>query len=130
MAKITSIRVLLTLAVHNQWKLVKLDINNSFLNEELEEEVYMKHPLGYPAADKNHVRKLTKFLYDLRHESRQWFAKFSLTILSHEFQQSFVDSSLFTRGLGTNFVALLVNVDDIILAGPDATEIERVQQLT
>ena len=128
-AKITSVRVLLALAAQNHWKLVQLDINNAFLNGDLEEDVYMKLPLGYPSKDKAHVCKLNKSLYGLRQASRQWFNKFSTTILQHGFKQSSADHSLFTRGTKSSFVSLLVYVDDIIIAGPCQAEIEKVKQL-
>lgn len=46
-AKLNTVRILLTLATNLDWPLNQLDIKNAFLNGELEEEVYMDMPPSF-----------------------------------------------------------------------------------
>lgn len=47
-AKLTKVRTLLSIAAQKQWHLLQLDINNALLNRDLNEEVFMQLPKGYP----------------------------------------------------------------------------------
>lgn len=73
-AKLVTIKVLLTLAVSFQWPLVQLDVNNSFLHGDLFEEVYMDLPLGYKhgitsSQGDRLVCQLHKSIYGLKQAS-------------------------------------------------------------
>ena len=48
-AKLTSIRLFISLAATHGWDLHQLDIKNAFLHEDLAKEVYMEQPLGFVA---------------------------------------------------------------------------------
>ncbi|XP_042974892.1 uncharacterized mitochondrial protein AtMg00810-like [Carya illinoinensis] len=76
-------------------------------------------PSGYSVQGKNKVCKLNKSLYGLKQASQQWYAKFSSSLLQFGFTQSRAYYSLFTKGSGSSFLALLMYVDDIIVASND-----------
>ena len=81
MTKLNSIRMLLSLTINLDWELFQLDIKNAFLNGELEEEIYMKIPLGLEKGQKvGKVCKLYRSLYGLKQSPRAQFKKFSSTL--------------------------------------------------
>ncbi|KAJ9538691.1 hypothetical protein OSB04_031424 [Centaurea solstitialis] len=127
-AKPATIKTMLALAAIQDWRLVQLDVNNAFLHGDLDEEVYMKIPQGLSIKGASDlVCKLHKSIYGLKQSSRQWYAKFSNFLMNIGFIQSKADYSLFYKGSGSTYVAVLVYVDDIILAGPSQNLIDEVK---
>ena len=118
-AKMTSVRCFLSVAIAKGWDLHQLDVNNAFLHGNLQEEVYMTLPPGFTCNTPTKVCRLQKSLYGLRQAPRQWFAKLSTKLREYDFVHSYVHNSLFTYRKGDFFMALLIYVDDIVLAGND-----------
>lgn len=89
-AKLTTITVLLALVASNHWKIEQLNVNNAFLHNELNEEVYMTLPNGHHASNYNphKVINIQKSIYHLKQESRQWYSKLSQTLLILGYKQS------------------------------------------
>ena len=72
--KASTIRIIFILAVSKGWDIQQIDINNSFLNEDLHEEVFMSQPDGFvDQAKPTNVCKLHKALYGLKQAPRAWF---------------------------------------------------------
>lgn len=89
--KLTTVRVLLSLAAANNWHLEQLDVNTAFLHGDLNEEVYMDPPQGLQVPNKTLVCKLDKSLYGLKQASRKWNAKLTEALISCGYIQSKVD---------------------------------------
>ncbi|KAG8495625.1 hypothetical protein CXB51_013396 [Gossypium anomalum] len=70
------------------------------------------------------VCRLRKALYGLKQAPRAWFHKLKDFLLNTRFVASKADSSLFIRQTGTQFLYVLVYVDDIIVIGTDSSDIE------
>ena len=66
-AKLNTVRVLLSLAANLDWPLHQFDVKNAFLHGDLEEDIYMDIPSGYVAnTEGNIVYKLQRTLYGLK----------------------------------------------------------------
>jgi hypothetical protein len=66
-ARMESVRLLLTLAAQEGWRVHHMDVKFAFLNGDLKEEVYIHQPLGFVIPGKeNKVLCLRKTLYGLR----------------------------------------------------------------
>ena len=66
-AKLNSIRIILSLAANFSWPLYQLDAKNAFLHGHLQEEVYMDLPPGFVVkGQKDKACLLKKSLYGLK----------------------------------------------------------------
>jgi len=128
-AKLTTLRLLLVLVAAQNWTLKQLDVNNAFLHGDLDEEVYIQLPQGFHSSSPNLVCRLKKSLYGLKQAGRQWYAKLSNFLLSHNYKISTADHSLFLKHDGKHTTTLLVCVDDIVLTGNNPMEISAITSL-
>lgn len=72
-ARIETVRVILALAGSNGWWVHHLDVNSTFLNERLEEEVYVMQPEGFEKkGDEGKVYKLSKALYGFKKSTQSF----------------------------------------------------------
>ena len=77
-AKMTYVRLFISLVATYHWNLHQLDIKNVFLHGDLQEEVYMEQPPRFVAQGEiGRVFGLRKSLYSLKQSPRAWFGKFS-----------------------------------------------------
>ncbi|KAD6455029.1 hypothetical protein E3N88_09735 [Mikania micrantha] len=123
-AKLTTVRTLLAVGVKRGWHIHQLDVNNAFLHGDLQEDVYMKIPQGFAKYNDDRVCKLKKSLYGLKQASRNWYHKFTTSLLEVGFKQSLADASLFIFKEHDVFVATLIYVDDVIIIGNNLKKIK------
>ena len=67
-----SLRIIMALVAHFDLELHQMDVKMTFLNGDLEEEVYKTQPGGFSFSDRAHlVCKLKKSIYGLKQASHQ-----------------------------------------------------------
>lgn len=126
-AKLVTVRVLLTVATARKWSTHQIDINNAFLHGFLDEEVYMLPPQGYTGARPGQVCRLYRSLYGLKQAGRQWNVELCCKLEDFGFIQSTFDHCLFIKRSSTSFIILLVYVDDVLIIGDCEKEITKVK---
>jgi hypothetical protein len=86
-AKMDCIRMTLSIVVAKGWEFHHMDVKNSFLHDDLSEEIYMEQPQGF-MQDSYLVCRLKKSLYGLKQAPRAWYAKMDSYLLSQNFVHS------------------------------------------
>ena len=133
-AKLTSVKLLLSLAAAKGWSLTQMDVSNAFLHGDLEKEIFMSIPQGYTpphgvTLPPNPVCRLRKSLYGLKHASRQWYKRFSSVLLGANFVQSPADNTLFVKASASSFLVVFVYVDDILISSNDPEAVDTLKAL-
>lgn len=91
-------RVLLSLAANLDRELHQLDVKNSFLNGQLEEELYMSQPSGFEETlGATTVCKLNKSLYGLKQSPQTWFNCFLKVVKGLRYTQVQTNRTLFIK---------------------------------
>src|ERR1041385_7826172 len=97
-SRLTTIRVLLSLAASYGLIVHQMDVKTRFLNGELEEEIYMDQPDGFVVkGEERKVCKLLKSLYGMKQAPNQWHEKFDRTLTSAGFVINEDDRCLYYR---------------------------------
>lgn len=66
MVKPITIRIILTLANSCKWEIQQVDVSNAFLNDDLQEEVYIQQLPEFLDTEGTLVCKLNKAIYGLK----------------------------------------------------------------
>ncbi|KAG8478760.1 hypothetical protein CXB51_028634 [Gossypium anomalum] len=125
--KLTTIRVILYVAVTKGWPLRQVDVNNAFLNGDLADDVFMQQPPGFVqhgSSGEKLVCHLTKALYGLRQTPHAWFDKLKQFLVSTGFILSKSDVSLFVHSSSDYTLYVLVYMDNIVITGSSSDGID------
>jgi hypothetical protein len=105
-----------------------MDVKTTFLNGELDEEIYMDQPDGFMVkGEERKVCKLLKSLYGLKQAPKQWHEKFDKTLTSVGFVINEADKCVYYRHGGGKGVMLCLYVDDILIFGTNMKVIHEVK---
>ena len=112
----TSIITIMALSSMVKWDLHQMDVNVSFPNGMIEEEVYIKKPQGFEVEYKvTRVCNLKKNLYGLKQAPRAWYGRIDSFLTSLGFAKSKADPNLYMKVMDDEPVILLLYVDDLFL---------------
>ena len=114
-ARMESIRILLAIASHLNFKLYQTDIKSAFLNGMLKEQVYVEQPKGFIDPHRpDDVYKLKKALYGLKQAPRVWYNRLTTYLIEYGFKKGSTDTTLFIRNDKNSFVIAQIYVNDIV----------------
>ncbi|KMQ86259.1 retrovirus-related gag-pol polyprotein [Lasius niger] len=151
-ARMSSVRLLVALAVHYKMSIHQLDITTAYLNGRIQESIYMEPPNHilesletliekekkgselYKKAKSmlqelntdNKVCHLKKSLYGLRQAGRNWYATLDKVLRKYGATPSNADPCVYRIGKNEDLILIAVYVDDLMIASKD---IKRMEQL-
>jgi hypothetical protein len=120
-ARMDTIRLVLSLAVQNSWLIYQLDVKSAFLHEALDEEVYIDQPPGYvKQGHADQVYKLKKALYGLKQAPRAWYSRIDAYFKREGFLKCPYEHTLYVKsGVDKKVLVVCLYVDDLIYMGND-----------
>lgn len=108
MVKFTTIRLIFTLSSSRGWLIQQIDVNNVFLNGDLEEAIYLVQPKGFEDLKyPSYIYKLNKSLYGLKQAPRAWYDKLRKFLIALGFRRSTSDFSLFHKNSARFFASYI-----------------------
>ena len=118
--RINSIWMVLAIVALRNLEVHQMDVETTFLNVYLEEEIYMEQPKGFstPRQEKK-VYKLVKSLYGLKQAPKQWHEKFDNIMMSHGFKFNECDKCVYVKDTKLGYVIVCLYVDEMIIVGSD-----------
>ncbi|XP_077217964.1 uncharacterized protein LOC143852464 [Tasmannia lanceolata] len=89
-AMLKSIRILLAISAHYDYKIWQMDVKTAFLNGNIREDIYIIQSEGFEAAEEGsqRVRKLQMSIYGLKQTFRSWNLRFDQAVKEFGFCQN------------------------------------------
>ncbi|KAI5316393.1 hypothetical protein L3X38_036100 [Prunus dulcis] len=120
-ARLDTIRVVISLAAQKGWTIYQLDVKSAFLHGELNEEVFVTQPPGYEKTGHEYkVYKLKKALYGLKQAPRAWYSRIETYFDNEGFKKCPYEHTLFIKTAdGGKVLFVCLYVDDLMFTGND-----------
>ncbi|CAL4187015.1 unnamed protein product, partial [Meganyctiphanes norvegica] len=120
-ARMTTIRIIINIAVQEGFPVHQMDVNNAYLNSNLDFDVYMRQPEGFVEQGINYTCKLNKGLYGLKQSGFLWNDMIVNFFKSLNLTQSQNDMCLFVRIQNDEKLFVILYVDDLIVVASSMT---------
>ena len=130
-AKLESLRIVLSIACTMDFKLYQMDVKCAFLNGFLNEEVFVEQPKGFQDPHfPDHVLRLKKAVYEMKQAPRAWYDRLTNYLLDRGFQRGYIDRTLFVKKDENYLLVAQVYVDDMVFrATVDARAIKFFKEM-
>ena len=125
-ARLESIRLLLSISFVYKFKLLQMDVKSAFLNGFLHEEVFVEQPKGF--VDPHHssyVYRLKKALYGLKQALRAWYERLTLYLVDNGYSRGSVDKTLFIKRNNDVLFVAQIYVDDIMFGSTNKSKVQQ-----
>lgn len=129
-ARLDTIRSVISLAAQKGWSLHQLDVKSAFLNGVLKEEVYVDQPEGFVIkGEEIKVYKLKKALYGLKQAPRAWYGEIDSYFIGQGFERSQNEPTLYIKVEGkTEILIVSLYVDDLVFTGSNESLIKKFKE--
>lgn len=131
--KDSTLRMILAIVAFENLELHQMDVKTVFLNGGLNGDIYMMQPKGFVNKDyPEHVCKLVKALYGLKHAPRKWFEKMNtFPCCFPGFESCPYDPSFYVIQAEKDLIMTTLYVGDLLIAGrPVAAVLEIKKNLS
>ena len=116
--RITSIRLLIAIVAIFYLKIHQMDVKTTFLNGDLEEEIYMDQPEDFvKPRQESKVCKLTKSLYGLKQAPKQWHEKFDSCMIKNGYKSNEYNKCIYSKSWNNLHVIISLYMDDMLIFG-------------
>ncbi|KIK13851.1 hypothetical protein PISMIDRAFT_17694 [Pisolithus microcarpus 441] len=125
--KFSTIQVLLALAAQHDLEIHQMDIKSTFLNGELDEEIYLKLPPGFHGTG-DKVWHLRRALYGLKQAHKAWYRQLCTIFESLGFTRSHADHSIFYKVEDGVIIIIVVYIDDKLILSKCTRAIKKLKE--
>ncbi|GKE00765.1 retrovirus-related pol polyprotein from transposon TNT 1-94, partial [Tanacetum coccineum] len=128
-ARMETIRLLISQAAQNGWKIYQMDVKFASLNSVLDEVVYIEQPPGYmKVGEETKVLKLQKALYGLKQAPRSWNTRIDSFLKRIGYIQCPYEHAIYIKLVENKVLVAALYVDDLIFTGNNKRMIDQFKE--
>ena len=110
-----------------------MDVKSVFLNDILHEEIFVEKSKGFEDPHfPNHVYKLNKILFRLKHPPQAWYERLTNFLIEKGYKRGGVDKTrggvdktLFIMHFDTGIIIAQIYVDDIVFGSTSHSKVHQ-----
>eukprot|EP00253_Pinus_taeda_P015728 PITA_15728 len=111
-ARMETVRAVLSILGQNKWKVYQMDVKSTFLNGVLMEEVYIEQSLGYEKKGQEHkVCRLKKALYGLKQAPRAWYNRIDSYLLENGFEKCEREPTVYIKEKDGKLLIVVLSIE-------------------